>query len=102
MTDQDQDEKKAREVAKSYMLNQQGIMGFDDHVNYLSGLILSALRTAREEEREACAKIADHAVSVMSETALQHDEDSESRDRCHARARQANQIAQLIRSRKVT
>jgi len=53
----------------------------------------------REREREACAEIADDCAADMMKLANGQPEGSESRDRCFARAREAERIAILIRAR---
>jgi hypothetical protein len=57
------------------------------------------LREFRATEREACAEIADQCAREMLTIANSHPEGSESRDRCFARAREAERIAILIRAR---
>ena len=60
---------------------------------YAQEKIAEAIR----EERERCASIADKAFGRAKASGLKHTEDSASRDRCFARAREANLIARCIR-----
>ena len=56
------------------------------------------LKKFRAREREACAEIADECARDMLMIGNNHPEGSESRDRCFARAREAERIAILIRA----
>jgi hypothetical protein len=68
----------------------------------VEGVCMTAVKAPkadRAKEREECAAIADECAQEMLKVAHSHPEESDSRDRCFARAREAERIAILIRAR---
>lgn len=56
------------------------------------------VRAMLMEEREACAKMCEDEERIRTQAGQRHPEDSESRDRCFAAARAANNCAIAIRN----
>jgi len=54
----------------------------------------------RAREREECAKLADECFDEMMRLGQGEPENSAARDRCFARAREAERIAVLIRAHR--
>jgi hypothetical protein len=68
----------------------------------VEGVCMTALKdwkADRAKERGECAAIADECAQEMLKIAHSHPAGSDSRDRCFARAREAERIATLIRAR---